>query len=234
MKNLRSCYNIRVITKLPPFFYLRDTVQVARELLGKRLVRIINGSRLVGIIVETEAYCEGDAASHSFRGRTKRNDVMFWRGGHLYVYFTYGMHFCANVVTREEGAGEAVLIRAIEPTEGIERMMRNRGMNERGGERENGREGESKSVRGRESKSGREYESKKQLFNLTNGPAKLCQAFGIGREENGTDLSGNEIYIVDVQSERRLTISSSTRVGIKNGKGKKWRYYVKGNDWVST
>ncbi len=107
--------------KLPRSFYLRSTITIARELLGKRLVRVLNGKMLVGRIVETEAYRgKLDPASHAFRGRTQRNAVMFREGGHLYVYFTYGMHFCANVVTGKEGTGEAVLIHAIEPLEGTE------------------------------------------------------------------------------------------------------------------
>ncbi|MGD0038294.1 MAG: DNA-3-methyladenine glycosylase, partial [Bacteroidota bacterium] len=111
---------------LPRSFYLCPTLQVARDLLGKHIIRKIDDKLLIGKIVEVEAYCKGDPASHAFRGRTKRNDVMFWEGGHLYVYFTYGMHFCANVVTGNEGIGEAVLIRAVEPLAGIEMMKINR------------------------------------------------------------------------------------------------------------
>src|ERR1700741_2664024 len=144
--------------KLPRSFYLRPTLVVAKDLLGKYLVRKFRRQYLIGKIVEVEAYLgEKDPASHAYRGITKRNEVMFREGGHLYVYFTYGMHFCSNIVTEEEGIGHAVLLRAVEPIEGVNLMMKRR----------NG-----------------------TLENLTNGPAKLCQAFGITRKENGTDLLG--------------------------------------------
>lgn len=106
---------------LPPKFYDRDTVTVARDLLGKRLVRVWRGKRLSGLIVETEAYLGAvDAAAHTFGGRnTERVRSMYLPGGHAYVYFIYGMHFCLNVVTRKAGQPEAVLIRALEPEEGL-------------------------------------------------------------------------------------------------------------------
>jgi DNA-3-methyladenine glycosylase len=117
---------LRVMTShsvLPRSFYLQPTVRIARQLLGKVLVRKRGRTLLAGRIIEVEAYLgEDDPASHAFRGRTKRNDVMFWRGGHLYVYFTYGMHFCANVVTGDAGTGNAVLLRALEPLEGMRAM----------------------------------------------------------------------------------------------------------------
>ncbi|MEP0821588.1 MAG: DNA-3-methyladenine glycosylase, partial [Ignavibacterium sp.] len=95
--------NINSLHPLPRSFYLRPTLTVAKDLLGKLLVRKIGRNILVGKIVEVEAYLgRRDPASHAYRGKTKRNEVMFWEGGHLYVYFTYGMHFCANVVTGRE------------------------------------------------------------------------------------------------------------------------------------
>lgn len=192
---------------LPRSFYQRSAVQVAQDLLGKYFVRKLGNKTLIGKIVETEAYREGDPASHSYRGKTKRNEVMFWQGGHLYVYFTYGMHFCANVVTGSEGKGEAVLIRAVEPIEGIEVMRKNRFAVPSSQDR--------------------------AVSDLTNGPAKFCQAFGIGRQENGTDLLGKQIFITHGENIPPHKRGRSSRVGIRNGKEKQWRFFVKGNPWVS-
>jgi len=144
---------------LPRTFYARNTVKVARELLGKTLVRK-NGNKVIsGIITETEAYrYKDDPASHAFRGPTERNKVMFGQVGIAYVYFTYGMHYCVNAVARSSSydAG-AVLIRAIKPEKGIEQMVKNR----------------------------RIY----SLPNLTNGPAKLTQAMKISKKQYGEDLT---------------------------------------------
>ena len=193
---------------LPRSFYLRPTLQVARDILGKRIVRIVGTKVLIGKIVEVEAYCKGDPASHAFRGRTKRNDVMFWEGGHVYVYFTYGMHFCANVVTGNEGTGEAVLIRAVEPLVGIELMTKNRFPN-------------------------LQSLNHQSFINLTNGPAKFCKAFGLARQENGLDLLGSEISITDGEPISPKLMKRSQRIGIQRGTEKKWRFFINGNPWVS-
>ena len=193
------------LRKLPRRFYLRSTLRVARELLGKYLVHQNGKQKIVGRIVETEAYLgERDPASHAFRGMTPRNEVMFRNGGHFYVYFTYGMHFCANVVTEREGRARAVLLRAVEPVEGTEFMRKKRG------------------VAGRND------------VDLTNGPAKLCQAYGIARRHNGTDLCGKEIWVAkDERSGPAKSVGVSTRIGITDGRKHRWRFYIRGNPCVS-
>ena len=188
---------------LPRSFYTRSALTVARALLGKALIRKVGRRVLLGTIVEVEAYLGArDPASHAYRGKTKRNEVMFREGGYLYVYFTYGMHYCANVVTGEEGIGEAVLIRAVEPIDGAETMLNNRGLT-------------------------------RLDRNLTNGPAKVCQAFGIGRNDNGTDLLGDEIYIVEGRPPRKGDVGTSFRIGVSRGAEKRWRFFLKENEWVS-
>jgi len=109
-------------------FFARDTLMVARDLLGRRLVRLVDGNRLTGTIVETEAYVgEGDEASHASPGLTRRNASMYGPPGHAYVYLIYGIHHCFNVVTEREGFPAAVLIRALEPLDGLDVMRRRRG-----------------------------------------------------------------------------------------------------------
>jgi len=190
-------------------FYQKDIFNLAVDLLGCRFVRNFGKNVLLsGRIVETEVYTQKkDPSSHSFKGRTKRNEVMFGEPGHLYVYFTYGMHFCCNVVCGPAGQGDAILIRALEPLEGIDEMMRRR--------------------------FGQVSNNKTQYLNLTNGPAKLCQAFGIGRSENGLDLCGEKIWIESEIAYKPDRIGRSSRVGIKQGKELPRRYYIKDNIWVS-
>ena len=190
---------------LPREFYLRPTLTVARDLIGKIIVRSHRGRLVAARIVEVEAYLDrGDPASHSYRGRTVRNDVMFRSGGLLYVYFTYGMHHCCNVVTEAEGRGCAVLLRAAEPLRGIQIMARRRSLRN------------------------------DEVRNLCNGPAKLCEALNITRKQNGTDLTGGAIWLEeDEDSNERWPIARSARVGIRNGVEHQWRYYVRDNPFVS-
>lgn len=194
--------------KLPKKFYQRELHTIAKELLGKIFVKIHDEKILAGKIVEVEAY-DGrvDQASHSFNGKTKRNEVMFGGGGFLYVYFTYGMHFCANVVTGKLNEGTAILLRAIEPLEGVELMAMNR--------------------------YGKTKISEKEKINLANGPGKICSAFAMARKENGTDLCSDSIFILNSKKIKPDEIAEVTRIGIKKSVDLPWRYYIKNNPFVS-
>ena len=201
----RECSKKEIMTAfhpLPAEFYRRDTFHLVPEILGKVLVRKVRGKALAGRIVEVEAYIGDDPASHAARGMTERNKVMFEDGGVSYVYFTYGMHFCFNIVTEKKGFPAALLVRAVEPLCGIEEMKNRRGTD--------------------------------NLRNLTNGPAKLCQAMGIDRELNGEELTGGRLfiaddgYVIDVKG-----IGRSTRIGIRVGTDSKWRFFLKGSEFLS-
>ena len=177
-------------------------------MIGKTLVVRRKSYLLSGAIVETEAY-DGkiDEAAHSFRGKTPSNSVMFGRGGKLYVYFTYGMHFCSNVVTGADGDPCAVLLRAIEPLSGIEIMSKNR--------------------------FDLDNISHKERFNLTSGPGKLTKAMGINKLDNGKDLTGNEIYILDSEPIPGGSITVTKRIGISKSVELPWRFYITGNPYIS-
>ncbi|MHB8930854.1 MAG: DNA-3-methyladenine glycosylase [Melioribacteraceae bacterium] len=195
-------------TKLQKKFYTRNVHAVAKELLGKLFARKIGKTVISGMIVEVEAYDGSiDEASHSFGGKTNRNKVMFDEGGSLYVYFTYGMHFCANVVTGKKDESKAVLIRALQPVDGIELMAKYR--------------------------YNRKEITRNEYINLTNGPAKLCKAFKIERAQNGTDLTGDEIFILKSANISQSKIAVTTRIGIKKSVDLPWRYYIKDNPFVS-
>lgn len=195
--------------KLSRNFYKRDVLSVARDLLGKYLVKKIYGNILSGKIVEVEAY-DGrfDQAAHTFRGKTPRNAIMFNEGGYFYVYFTYGNHFCCNVVTGLEGEGTAVLIRAIEPVQGIKLMTKNR--------------------YGRE-----QLKNDKEKYNLTSGPGKLCRALGIDGKEYGLDLTGEKVYIVNGKKISDENVMITGRIGVKKSAELPWRFYIKDNPFVS-
>jgi DNA-3-methyladenine glycosylase len=176
---------------------------VARDLLGRVLVRgTPDGVRLAGRIVEVEAYRQDDPASHSYKGRTPRTDVMFGPPGHLYVYFTYGAHFCMNVVTGADGEGSAVLLRAVEPLDGLAEMARRRGLD------------------------------LPRL--LCAGPGRLCQAFGVGREQNGTDLvAGAELWIEPGVPAPDDEVGIGPRVGITSAVEQPWRFTVRTSRYLS-
>jgi len=181
---------------LPREFYSKDTVTVAKNLLGKRIVRKIGRHVVSGIITETEAYLhKDDPASHAFRKITERNRAMFGDVGMAYVYFTYGMYFCFNVVAKHPKieAG-AVLIRAIEPEKGIKIMQKNRKIT--------------------------------NLKSLTNGPAKLTQALEITKEQYGTDLTKHLKLFITEGIKKSEKISASPRIGIKEATDKLWNFKI--------
>lgn len=183
------------------FDLLNDRVDVvAKRLLGCELEREIDGQSVRLRIVETEAYDQADAASHAYNGRTPRAEIMFGPAGRLYVYFTYGMHYCCNIVAGLEGYGAGVLIRAVEPLTGEEVLEKRRG------------------------KSGVE---------LTNGPAKLCQALGIDRRMNGHDLKESPLRLMIKPKLADEQVVTTTRVGISKAKDVPWRFYVKDSAYVS-
>lgn len=187
---------------LPRRFYQRDSRVVAVDLLNKVLVAGSVRAR----IVEVEAYLGArDPASHAYRGPTRRNETMFGRAGHLYVYFTYGMHWCANAVCGDVGIGEAVLLRAAHPLDGLDEMRARR-------------------------------PAARRDRDLTNGPAKLCAAFGITGAFDGADLvaRASRITILDDGVPPPDVPGQSTRIGISVGREHPWRWFVTGDPWVST
>lgn len=198
--------------KLKNDFYNRETLNVARDLLGKVLVHNMNGEILRGRIVETEAYLGViDKAAHSYGGKkTERVEIMYGPPGRAYIYFIYGMYYLFNVVTKEEGTPEAVLIRGVEPLEGIETMAKNR---------------YGKTI---------DVLSNRQIINLTNGPGKLCMAMKIDKDLNGEDLCENTLYIEDNQDV--FDIVTDKRIGIDYAEEAidfPFRFYIKGNKYVS-
>ena len=189
-------------------FFIRPVLVVAKDLLGKVLIKKDGNRVLAARIIEVEAY-DGkvDKASHSFNGKTKRNEVMFNEGGYFYVYFTYGAHFCCNVVTGKRNNGEAVLIRAVEPLLGINKMVENR--------------------------FGRELKSEKEIYNLTSGPGKVCKAFGFNKEHSGLDLTNSSVFIVNQPKLKKNMIGVSKRIGITKSVSLPWRFFEIGNPYLS-
>jgi len=205
--------------KLKSEFYLNeDTIDVARRLLGKLLVvPDASGKRVSGMIVETEAYLGvTDRAAHSYNGRrTPRNEITYGVGGHAYVFFIYGMYFQLNVVTGPVEHPQVVLIRAIEPVEGVELMRERRGFLSEPGAIATGSSADR---------------------NLTSGPGKLCIALNITRNLNAADLQGDTIWLEDHRTFSNDEIAVGTRIGIDyagEDAAKPWRFWVIGNQYVS-
>ncbi len=188
---------------LPPAFYARPTPEVARRLLGHILLSDVNGRRVAGRIVETEAYVgPDDPACHGYRARrTRRNASLFGPPGTAYVYFTYGMHWCLNAVTEAPDFPAAVLIRALEPVAGLATMRRRRGGLADG--------------------------------ELCSGPAKLCAALGVTGRLDGVSLQRGVLRIVRGPSRQRRDIIVTLRVGISRAADWPLRFLIKGSPWVS-
>jgi DNA-3-methyladenine glycosylase len=189
---------------LPPSFIARPVEDVARALLGQRLVSTIGGVRTSGVIVETEAYRGlDDPASHAATriGRTARNAAMFGPPGRAYVYRIYGMHWCMNVVTGAEGDPQAVLLRALDPLEGQDVMRARRGVGERG--------------------------------RLAAGPGMLCQALGVTNDQYGHDLSRPPLELRTGWSVAPEEVAVSGRIGIREAADWPLRFFVRGNPSVS-
>jgi DNA-3-methyladenine glycosylase len=190
-------------------FFRRPAEAVARDLLGRYLVRELDGERLVLRLVETEAYLGApDRASHAWAGRrTPRNESLYLPGGHAYVYFIYGMHYCLNAVTGERGVGSAVLLRAGEPVAGEERMRENR-----------------------------DWTAKARPGDLAGGPGKLCRALAIGRELDGVALDRPPLYVANGEPVPEEEIVASPRIGVDYaGEAARWplRFSVRGHPHVS-
>ncbi len=192
---------------LPQTFYVDPPELVARNLLGKFLVRRLDGRRLIGRIVETEAYLgQDDPAAHSFAGLTNRNSVLFGPPGRAYVYFIYGMYYCLNVSCEPEGQAGGVLFRALEPVAGLAEMARLRGL---------------------------PPDAAPRL--LTSGPGRLCQALGITRDNvNGVDLTSpkSPLRIVD-DGYTPAAVTVTPRIGIRKASAMPLRFLITGNRFVS-
>lgn len=195
-----------------PDFLENPSDVAAPLLLGCTLTRTItlNGEKhkLVARIVETEAYDQDDPASHAFGGPSERNAAMFGPAGHLYVYVSYGMHHCCNVVCGPEGFGSGCLVRAVEPLESVEVMRELR-------------------------EAGRAYKHPLKLRDLTNGPGKVCAALGIDKELYGHDLKVEPLVLDFAPLLPGETIGRSPRVGISKNIDAPKRFFIEGNEFVS-
>lgn len=195
-------------------FYSQGALTLAKELLGKIIVRVIDGVTLKGKIVETEAYIgEIDKASHAYNGRrTERTEPLFREGGIAYVYFIYGLYHCFNVISGIEDKAEGVLIRAVEPLNEFDYLSMKR--------------------------FNKSYEeltaSKKRL--LTNGPSKLCMAYSIDKSQNYEKLYEKEDFYIEDSKEESFEIIEAKRIGIdyaEEARDFPWRFYIKDNKYIS-
>ena len=201
------------MARLSRQFYDGDTVEIAKALLGKYLVRVLDGELLVGRITEAEAYVgRCDKACHAYNYRkTERTSTMFMAPGHAYIYLIYGMHCCLNFVTEPEGEPSAVLLRAIEPVAGIDTMARLR--------------------------FGDQPLTAYRMKNFSNGPGKVCKALGLTRAQNRIDLTGEELFLCDSPEDVGLPypeifrerLCAGTRIGVdyaEEAKDFPWRFWL--------
>ena len=211
-----------------PDFLENPSDVAAPLLLGCTLTRIItlNGEKhkLVARIVETEAYDQDDPASHAFGGPSERNAAMFGPAGHLYVYVSYGMHHCCNVVCGPEGFGSGCLVRAVEPLEGVEVMRELR---------EAGRAGKALTGRAGKEQPQRSRKHPLKLRDLTNGPGKVCAALGIDKALYEHDLTVEPLVLDFAPLLPGEMIGSSPRVGISKNVDAPRRFFIEGNAFVS-
>ena len=205
------------MARLPREFYDRDTVKVAQDLLGKYLVRNLNGELLVGRITETEAYigrCDKACHAYNYR-RTARTETLFMAPGHAYIYLIYGMYNCLNFVTAPEGEPAAVLLRAVEPVAGMDTLLRLRYGN----------------------KPLTPYRQK----NFLNGPGKVCRGFALSKAENRLDLTGDTLFICESPEDVGLPcpespkehICAGPRIGIdyaEEARDFPWRFWLQQED----
>jgi len=196
-------------------FFRQGALNLAKELLGKNIVRIVDGKVLKGKIVETEAYIgEIDKASHAYNGRrTERTEPLFREGGIAYVYFIYGLYHCFNVISGVEDKGEGVLIRAVEPLNELDYISQKR------------------------FKKNYDELKRSQKKALTNGPSKLCMAYSIDKKYNYKKLyEKGDFYIEDSIEKNEFEIIETTRIGIDYAEEAvkfPWRFYIKGNYYIS-
>jgi DNA-3-methyladenine glycosylase len=194
------------LKKLERAFYERETLDVARDLLGKYLVHHTTDGKTVGKIVEVEAYVGiNDAACHAYNGKnTKRTKIMFGQGGHAYIYLIYGVYYCMNIVTNQEHYPEAVLIRALEPIDGLDIMQKRRKTDNK--------------------------------LNLCSGPGKMCNAMGISKSQNEMDLCGETMYLLSGEVVPSEDIIATPRINIdyaEEAREYPWRFIIKDNPFVS-
>ena len=205
------------MARLSRDFYAGDTVAIAQALLGKLLVRRLDGQLLAGRITETEAYigrCDKACHAYNYR-RTPRTETLFLAPGHAYIYLIYGMYHCLNFVTEPEGEPSAVLLRAAEPVAGLETIQRLR--------------------------YGDKPLTPYRLRNFLNGPGKVCQGFGLTRAQNGLDLTGDELFLCDGPEDlglpcpapRRERICRGPRIGVdyaQEARDFPWRFWLEEED----